>query len=245
MLYCVCKQSPRIPLQLFTLSSWRSHNMTTLSYLGYDLLQILWTSDISLPVSGTLLTIGKSTGTLRPVVQVQFRHSIFDHVHPLLHPSIQATQNLITARYVWPGINKDVQRQVKTCIKCRRSKLHQHRVTLLSTFTTSDARFHMVHIDIVGPLPHSNKFRYIVACVDQFTRRSEAIPITDVMAETVAQAFISTWIARFGIRSTILTYKGRQFDSCLWNELIQLLSSKPIRTMAYHPSSNCLIEWFH
>ena len=50
--------------------------------------------DISLPVSGNLLTCDTSSGTLRPVVPVQFQHSVFDHLHSLLHLSIWATQSL-------------------------------------------------------------------------------------------------------------------------------------------------------
>ena len=201
--------------------------------------------DISLPVSGTLLTCDTSTGKLRPLVPVKFRRTIFDHLHSLSHPSIRATQSLITTRYVWPGMNKDIRQWAKTCIKCLRSKIHRHTITPLSTFATADAQFDMMHIDIVGPLPTSNEFRYILTCIDRFTRWPEAISITDIMAETVARAFVSSWIGRFGIPSTISTDRGRQFDSCLWNELMQLLSSKYICTMTYHPSSNSLVEWFH
>ena len=48
--------------------------------------------DISLQVSGTLLTSDMSTGTLRQVVPVQFQHSISDHLHSLSHPNIRATR---------------------------------------------------------------------------------------------------------------------------------------------------------
>ena len=103
----------------------------------------------------------------------------------------------------------------------------------------------MVHNDIVGPLPPFNGFRYMFTCTDRFTRWPETIPITDITAETVARAFVGSWIARFGVPSTISTDRRRQFDSCLWNVLMQLLGSKRIRTTAYHPSSNGLVERFH
>ena len=52
-------------------------------------------------------------------------------------------------------------------------------------------------------------------------------------------------VARFGVPSTVSTDRGRQFESTLWRELTELLGSKRIRTTAYHPSANGLIEQFH
>ena len=54
-------------------------------------------------------------------------------------------------------------------------------------------------------------------------------------AETVAQAFLSGWIARFGVPSTTTTDCGRQFESTLWQQLMQLLGSKHIQMTSYHP----------
>ena len=59
------------------------------------------------------------------------------------------------------------------------------------------------------------------------------------------QAFISGWIAQFGVPSTITTDRGQQFESALWTQLKQLLGTQRIHTTAYHPIANGLVERFH
>ena len=85
----------------------------------------------------------------------------------------------------------------------------------------------------------------MLTCIDRFTRWPETIPIADITAECVARAFIQGWIARFGVPSTVTTDRGRQFESALWSNFMQLLGSKRTHTTAYHPIANGMIERFH
>ena len=186
-----------------------------------------------------------STGVQRPYVPESFRRAIFDSLHSLSHPGIRATQSLVTSRFVWPSINIDVRKWARSCLQCQRAKIHRHTTAPLATFVTPDARFDRVHVDLVGPLPPSNGCVYLLTCVDCFTRWPEAIPIPESTAETVARAFIQTWISRFGVPSTVTTDRGHQFESHLWRAFTQLLGTKHIRTTSYHPMANGLVERFH
>ena len=105
----------------------------------------------------------------------------------------------------------------------------------LSTLATPDTRFDLVHVDIVGPSPPSKGYTYLSTSIDHFTRWPEAVPIADISVDTVAQAFVCTWISRFRVPSTIPTDRGRQFESHFWQQLMQLLGSKRIEKDCLSP----------
>ena len=61
-------------------------------------------------------------------------------------------------------------------------------------------------------------------------------------ADNVAHAFVDCLIPRFGVPSPVTTDRGRQFESILWQHLMEILGCKRIRTTSYHPIANGIIE---
>ena len=198
-----------------------------------------------LPDSDLILWGDMSTGTFRPLIPKKYRASIFDCVHNLAHPGIKASQQLVSERFVWPRMKTDVRNFVKSCIACQKAKVLRHNMAPLQRFSIPDQRFQHIHLDLVGPLPVSQGFSYLLTVIDRYTRHTECIPLKDTTAETCANAFVLNWVARFGCPETLTTDRGCQFLSKLWQDLCEFLGTRHITTCSYHPISNGMIERFH
>ena len=127
------------------------------------------------------------------------------------------------------------------------AKSPKFRVILLppGTFSTPDARYDHVHLGLVGPLPVSFGYRYLLTCIDRFTHWPETIHLQDISAATVACALYPIGFQSFGVPSTISTYRGAQFESSFFHSLAALLGSVRIRTTAYHPCANGMVKRFY
>lgn len=101
-------------------------------------------------------------------------------------------------------------------------------------------------MDILGPLPvtHQNK-KFILVIGDYFTKWTEAYPIPNMEASTVAKVFVNEFVARFGAPETLHTDQGRNFESALMKEVCQLLGVTKTRTTPYHPQSDGMVERFN
>ncbi|KER23459.1 hypothetical protein T265_08678 [Opisthorchis viverrini] len=131
---------------------------------------------------------------LPPIVPEAFRRAVSDHFHGFSHPGIRATRKLISARFAWPFMNKDLTSWAKQCIARQRSKVTRHTNSPIGSFAVPNAQFTHVHLDIVGSLSPSNGFTHILTMIDRFTRWPVAVPISDTSAETVAFSFLQHWV---------------------------------------------------
>lgn len=139
-----------------------------------------------------------STDGARPFVTTRLRKQVFKSLHQLSHPGAKATAKMVAERFVWPGIRADCRRWSKQCLACQQAKVTRHNAPINGTFRLPSSKFDHVHMDIVGPLPESQGKKYIVTFINRFTRWPEAIPVPNIEASTVADVFITNWIARYG-----------------------------------------------
>ena len=109
--------------QSSTSRRWLQPNSKMWSSSSYGHTSTLTFKDVPLPTSASTIACGILTGVPRPVVPSSFCRTMFNSLHSLSHPGVRATQRLVTARHVWPGINADVRKWAQDCLQCQRSKV--------------------------------------------------------------------------------------------------------------------------
>ena len=96
----------------------------------------------------------------------------------------------------------------------------------LGTMPLSDTPFKRVAVDIVRPIapPNEARHQYILTLVDYANRYREAVSLTKITTEAVAEALLVIY-SRVGIPEEVMTDQGTQFMSECMQEVSRLLSS--------------------
>jgi hypothetical protein len=111
-------------------------------------------------------------------------------------------------------MDEDIRDFVQNCrdwqIRKSKSSSNQGKLQIFPSLYP----FHTVCMDILGlrsETVHGNK--YVLVCVDRFTRWPELVPLTDMTASTTADAFFEDIIYRHSVPERVLTDRGSR--SCL------------------------------
>jgi ribosomal protein L21E len=101
-------------------------------------------------------------------------------------------------------------------------------------------------MEIVGPVRESRKdYRYILVISDYASRFVITIPMKHQKAHTVAKCLVYKVITKYGAPQHVLTDRGTNFLSTLVKEICILFKIKQMRTTAYDPQTDGLVERFN
>ena len=150
------------------------------------------------------LYLDTSTGTTRHLVPAEWRRVVFSLMHNLTHTGPWATVRHVAKRYIWPEMSKQLTRWAQECHECQQSKTQRPIEPGVQDFEVPKKHFTVVHTDVVGPLPMSNGFKYVLTAINRTTRYLVAQSMEDASAKSCAKAFINWWQQHFSLPAEIV-----------------------------------------
>ena len=214
-------------------------------------LRSLWhhRNNLSVDDNGTLWRKRSSqSALLQLLVPKAGRERLFLSYHASLyggHLGRTRTLARLADRFYWSGMSDDVKDWLGQCVACIKRKSPVGRHHPLGNIPTGHRwdRIAMDILDVCDPTPEG--FRYILVIADYFSKWTEAFPMKNKCADTVADILVENIILRFGMPLVIHSDQGREFENGLMKSLCTLLGCTKTRTAPYHPESDGMIERFN
>ena len=171
--------------------------------------------------------------------------SIIKEVHRQGHLGEHKTWKAFNRKYFTPGGKQKCREIVRTCPECQLGKDYKVK-HLPKGNINSPGPWETVSIDIIGPLPVDGRSnRFIVTIMDVYSRYLIAVPVKNHKAATVSRCLYESVVAYFGAPRSILSDRGTEFTSVIWETLSEMLGAKIKLTAPYYPQGNAVIERSH
>jgi hypothetical protein len=139
---------------------------------------------------------------------------------------------------------KEIRDYIRKCELCAKRKVGGDNKSPLNPIQPPDHVWQFMAMDIVGPLTPSGpeNHTYILVMGEYLTRYITVASMPDSTAESIAKAFYKNIITRHGVPEMVLTDQGQNFLSKLMDCLYKQCGVEAIRTSAYRPQCDGMVE---
>ena len=184
-------------------------------------LRSLWhhRNNLSVDDNGTLWRNRSSqSAQLQLLVPKAGREQLFLSYHASLFGGHLGRTRMLARladRFYWTGMADDVKDWLSQCVACIKRKSPEGRHHPLGNIPTGHRwdRIAMDILDVCDPAPEG--FRYILVIADYFSKWTEAFPMKNKCADTVADILVERIISRFGMPLVIHSDQGREFEKII------------------------------
>jgi hypothetical protein len=180
------------------------------------------------------------------VVPKSLKHDILLSYHDSLlagHQGFDRTFHLICLKYFWLRMYNEIKQYVTSCLECQANKTDKHsRHKAPLQPLPCDGIFKRIHVDLFGPLPEVNGFKYVLLVVDAFSKWPEAFPVKTLQGKEIAKILYRDIICRWGAPYALVSDRGTNFLSTIVTEVCKICKIAKFKTTSWHPQCNSTAE---
>jgi len=164
-----------------------------------------------------------------------------NHVAPTAgHQGRSKTHELITPRYHWPRMRKEIERYVANCHICQLSRTTRHALFgILRPLSIPYRLWQDILMDFVTGLPWSHGNDVIWVVVDRLTKMCHLVPChTTIDAPSLADLFLDNIWKHHGLPLTIISDRGPLFAAEFWGTIWRRLKIDRRLSTAFLPETD-------
>ena len=173
----------------------------------------------------------------RILVPKSLTQDVIREYHGQYHSGSENTILMLSERFYWRGMKREIQEFVascRTCSQCKDAKKARSKMQIPEPVTCR-AR---LQIDIAC-MPLSNKGNaYFLQMIDADTKFAATIALPDQKAQRIKDACWSKWFPYFAIPEELLSDQGPNVDGKIIRDLCKKLGIKKMHSSPYHPEGN-------
>jgi len=156
------------------------------------------------------------------------------------YPGRSKTLELRSRNYHWPKMRQDVERFVRNCHTCRRSKTSRYaHYRVLRPLVIPQHPWQDISMEFVTGLLRSKDYNPFWVVVDRPTKQRHLVLCsTTVDACDLADLFLQYVFRLHGLLRTITSYQGHQFASAFWHCLCTRLGIELRLSTVFHPQTD-------
>lgn len=129
------------------------------------------------------------------------------------HIGADKTYDLILKHFWFPGLKQFVRKYTSHCLICiSKKRVPRAPYQPITSWEKSDVPFNTIHVDVLGPLPESNGYKFVLIMVDSFTKYCLLYPMYRQDTSELKRVFSSA-VSLFGAPKLIVCDRGRMFEA--------------------------------
>lgn len=195
------------------------------------------------------LTFGEGPPKWQLLAPIDMRKEIIRQAHEGFtggHLGLRRTLAQVKKRAYWHGWTRVVETFLKRCVACAKYKRGKPTSQGKLQEMKVGGPWERLGIDVTGSHPRSrNGFCYMLTVIDYFSKWADAYPMRNQEAGTIAKLLVEKVFSYQGVPIQILTDRGTNFESHLFKALCEKLDIDKVRSTAFKPSTNGLVERLH